>query len=170
MAFQRDFSGLERSIKIDSSSLKSVLNALEKLPKELQKSAEKAVIRAGAKPILKAIKENVSGKIVKQQSKTLKKSLGVSIRTSKSGWVGASIGPRSGFKYATKTGRRGKTKDKNADAQEVAFYLETGTPNMPARPFIRPALESAQGEVIGAMEAGLSKHLTRVAARLASKK
>ena len=169
MAFSRDLSALGgRSIKIDGASLKGVLRALEKLPKELQKNAEKSVIRAGAKPILKAARARVP-----VDTGNLKKSLSVSIQSSKSGWVGARIGPRSGFKSkrGTLTGRRrDKGKGKVADAPEIAFYIETGTPKMAAQPFIRPAIESAKGEVIGAMESGLSGYLTKAAARVASKK
>jgi HK97 gp10 family phage protein len=143
---------------------KDVQKALENLPKEFQKSAEKAVLRAGSKPILKAAR----GRVAKNTG-NLKKSLGVTITSNKSGWVGAKVGPRSGYKYKTKTGRK-KRAGQLADAQEIAWYLETGTPKMSARPFIRPAIDAAQSEVIDAMAAGLEKHLTRVAARLAKKR
>jgi HK97 gp10 family phage protein len=169
MAFTRDLSGLSGGgIKIDTASLRGVLMALEKLPKELQRSAEKAVIRAGSKPLLQAAKQRVP-----VDTGNLKKSLGVTVRTAKGGWVTAKIGPRSGFKSkrGSLTGRRrDKGKEKAIEAQEVAFYVETGTPRRPATPFIRPAIESSQGEVVAAMERGLSTHLTKVAARLASKK
>jgi len=150
------------------------MQALDKLPEQFRKSAEKAVLRAGGKPILKAAKLKVP-----VDSGNLKKSLGVSVHANKSGWMSARVGPRKGFTSSNLTGRKreraakGQRKTwqerKLADAQEISWYVETGTPHSAAKPFIRPAIDSAQDEVIEAMAEGLDKHLTRVAARLAKK-
>jgi len=160
-------------IKFDQASVKGVLNAIEKLPKEFQKSAEKAVLRAGGKPILSAVRGNLSGSPVKTRTGTLKKSMGLTVRASTSGWVEARIGSKSGSKSKYPkgvTGRRAKgKKGKPLYAEEVAWYMEQGTSKMPAKPFIRPALDSSGAEVITAMTTGLDKHLTKVAARLAKK-
>lgn len=161
-------------ITIDKGGLRDVMRALDQLPKELQKSAEKAVLRAGGKPILKAAKSKVP-----VDTGNLKKSLGISVHANRSGWISARVGPRKGFKSKNKTGRsrvratKGKRstwqEGKLADAQEISWYVETGTPTAAAQPFIRPAIDSAAGEVLSAMAGGLDKHLTRVAARLAKK-
>ena len=162
-------------VTIDKQSLRNVMAALEKLPKEFQKSAEKAVLRAGGKPILKAAKAKVP-----VDTGNLKKSLGISVHANKQGWISARVGPRKGFKSAKSlTGRKREraTKGKRstwqerkmADAQEISWYVETGTPHSPAQPFIRPAIDSAANQVVEAMAAGLDKHLTRVAARLAKR-
>lgn len=131
----------------------------------MRKSAERAVLRDGAKPILRSAKSKVA-----KDSGTLKKSLSAKVVYSKAG-LSARIGPRAGYKYEKKvTGRRrDKGNGKKIDAQEVAWYQEIGTAKMPAHPFIRPALDAAKGEVLSSMAAGLDKHLTRVAARLAKK-
>lgn len=164
MAFQRDLSLLDRSITLDQSSVNALRKSLDSLPAHLQKAAEKAVLRAGGNIILKAAKVKVP-----VRSGILKKSLGVSVTSSKAG-ISARVGPRAGVKYryqTNKTGRRGRRKGKNIDAQEVAFYIETGTPNMAAQPFIRPAVDDSKRQVLDAMAAGLDKHLTKVCARLA---
>ena len=162
-------------ITIDKQSLRNVMAALEKLPKEFQKSAEKAVLRAGGKPILKAAKAKVP-----VDTGNLKKSLGISVHANKQGWISARVGPRKGFKSAKSLTGRGRVRAvkgkrgtwqerKMADAQEISWYVETGTPHSPAKPFIRPAIDEAANQVVDAMAAGLDKHLTRVAARLAKR-
>lgn len=153
------FSG---QVSIDKKGLNKVLNALDALPLALRKSAEKAVLRAGAKPILKAAKARVP-----VGTGLLKKSLGISVSASRSkGSASARVGPRSRFVSKTnKSGRKGKG-DKAIKAQEYAFYVEMGTPHASAQPFIRPAIDSAQGEVLEAMTTGLSSYLTKVAARV----
>lgn len=166
-------SDIRNGIKFDQASVRGVLSAIEKLPKELQKSAEKAVLRAGGKTILSAVRSNLSGSPVKTRTGTLKKSMGLSVRARKDGWVEARIGSKSGSKSKYPkgtTGRRTKgRKGKPIYAEEVAWYMEQGTSRMPAKPFIRPALDSSGAEVITAMTSGLDKHLTKVAARLARK-
>lgn len=160
-------------LTIDPRSLAAMKHAIDKLAPEFRKSAEKAVLLAGSKPILKDVKKNLSGSPVKTRTGLLKKSMGVSIYTGQGGFVSARIGSRNGSKYKyakNKTGRRHRNKKgKPIATEEVAWYLETGTPKMAAKPFIRPALESAKGQVINNMAAGLDKHLTRVVARLAKK-
>jgi len=158
--------GFNGHISIDKGSLSGVMKSLDDLLPQFRKSAEKAVLRAGAKPILKAAKDKVP-----VNTGLLKKSLGVSVSANRSGWISARVGPRKGFKSKNLTGRKkGKaTEGKMADAQEISWYVETGTPRASAQPFIRPAIDQAANEVINAMAAGLDQHLTRVAARLARK-
>ena len=55
------------------------------------------------------------------------------------------------------------------DPNKYSHLVEKGTSHSPAQPFIRPAMDSASGQVLEAMSAGLDKHLTRVAQRLAAK-
>lgn len=156
------------SISIDAKSLASVLAKLERLPQELQKSAERAVLRGGGNHILQEVRQRVP-----VDSGTLKKSLGVSVNlgTNRGGkWGEARIGARSGvkYRYQTKTGRRARNKKgKPAQAEEIAWYLEMGNSRQSARPFIRPSLDSAANGVSAEMVATLEKHLTKVAAKMA---
>lgn len=159
-------------IQIDKKSLRNMLNTIDRLPAELRRSAERAVLRAGAKPVLAAVKSRVPVK-----SGLMKTSIGISVRVG--GRAGkeygeAQIGARNGVKYryknGNKTGRRAKHKKGRAIAtEEVAWYQEMGTSKMPANPFIRPGVEAAQGAAFAAMAAGFDSHLTKVAARLAKK-
>lgn len=162
---------MRNGITFDRASLNGVISAIDRLPSELKKSAEKAVLRAGAKPILSAVKGNLSGSPVKTRTGTLKKSMGLTVQSKRDGWVEARVGSKSGSKtkYAKGvTGRRTRGRQgKPLYAEEVAWYLEQGTSKMPAKPFIRPALDSAAPEVATAMANGLERHLTKVAARLA---
>lgn len=57
-----------------------------------------------------------------------------------------------------KTGRKTKTKQKTAPH---ARYVEFGTVNMPAEPFLRPAIEQDQGGTIAAMIEPLRKRLAK---------
>jgi HK97 gp10 family phage protein len=167
----------DRILSIDAGSLKSVIKSLESLPIELQKSAERAVLRSGAAPIQKAVKARVP-----VDTGLLKKSIGTKVSLGRAATYGrAQVGPRSGFHStkkvtgrkrdrASKGKRRAAKEKKMIQPEEYAFYLEHGTPHMPAKPFIRPAIDAAEGEVLAAMATGLDKHLTRVAARMASKK
>lgn len=164
MAFERDLSGLNRSITLDRKGVDALIKRLSELPEKFQKSAHRATLRAGANVILKASRARVP-----VDTGMLKKALGVSVNVSRYGGS-ARVGPRYGSKYkyknGKKTGRRGKGAGKAIDAAEVAFYLETGTPNMSAKPFIRPAIDETQGRVLSVMSEGLDKHLTKVVARL----
>lgn len=164
MAFTRDLSGLNRSLDLDQASITALVRRINKLPEHLRKAAERAVLRAGAKPILKEMRDRVPVK-----TGNLKSSLKLEVRVGKSGGS-ARVGPKSGVKYRTKnkTGRRGKSAGKSIEAAEYAFYLETGTPNMAPRPFIRPAIDAAADEILTAMAAGLDGYLTRVVASLRS--
>jgi len=140
--------------------VKEMNRAINRLAPELQKSAEVAVLRAGAKPILKKAKQNVTV----GDSGLLKKSLGIGVRKVK-GRTTARIGPRTGFaKVVTRNG-----KEVRSDPNKYSHLVEFGTSHSAAKPFIRPAEESAKGEVIDAMAQGYNKHLIRVANRIRSK-
>lgn len=138
---------------------KEIAKALGKLPKELQRSAESAVLREGAKPIAKAAKSRVP-----VASGLLKKSIGSRVRTIK-GETSARIGPRTGMKQTvTRNGRQ-----VISDPNKYSHLVEFGTSKTAAQPFIRPAVDSAGGEVIEAMAKGYEKHLTKVVAKLRRK-
>jgi len=139
--------------------VRDLSRALDRLPDELKRSAENAVLRAGAKPILGAARSKVA-----KASGLLKKSLGVNVKKMK-GDTTARVGPRKG--------RGGKVKRGNREVfqnpTKYSHLVEYGTSHSAAKPFIRPAVESTQGAVVGAMAAGLDKHLTKVVRKLKSK-
>lgn len=153
--------------------VREVQRTLDKLAPELMKSAERAVLRAGAKPILQAAKSKVP--IVKKNGGLLKKSLGVNVKKVR-GVTDARIGPRFGFRVSrgfaiarkdSKNRKKGERYEAFANPVKYSHLVEYGTSRTAAKPFIRPAVESASPKVVDAMADGLSKHLDRVAARLA---
>ncbi len=151
-------------IKIDT---RGVIAALDRLPDALRKSAETAVLRAGAVPIRKAAKANAAKS---KDTGLLQKSISLSVK-GKPGNRSARVGPAKGLRQkVTRTDKRtGKKYEEIADPNNYSHLVEYGTSHSPAKPFIRPAIDSAEGETLDAMTTGLEKHLTRVAARLAKK-
>ena len=152
--------------------MEGVRASLKRLPAELMKSAEKQVLRDGAKPVLSAAKGRVA-----VADGLLKKSLGVTVKKRRAGVMTSRIGPRSGFKgksLGMKLSKKGKTKgtvtERFANPVNYAHLVEYGTSHSAAKPFIRPAIEASKGEVVDAMAQGLEKHLTKVCAKLASGK
>ena len=155
------------NISIDQAGLRGVMSALDDLLPQLRKSAETAVLRAGAAPIRKAARANAAKC---KDSGLLRKSIGLNIATVR-GEKSARIGPQKGLRQkVTRTDKRtGKKREEIADPNNYSHLVEFGTSHSSAQPFIRPAIDSAQGQTLNAMTAGLDKHLTRVAARLAKK-
>lgn len=154
-------------IKLDIKGLRELDRALEKLPDALKKSAETAVLRAGAAPIRKSAKSFAAKS---KDTGLLGKSIGLSVKTT-GGQKSARVGPRKGMRQeVTRTDERtGKTYKEMADPNNYSHLVEYGTSHSAAKPFIRPAIDASQGEVLEAMAGGLDRHLTRAAARLAKK-
>ncbi len=162
----------ELNLKLQVSGIKDVKKALNALPLELRKSSQSAVLRAGAKPILKAEKSFAAAS---KDTGLMLKSLGITL-VGKGIKKAVKIGVRKGYKgrsLGKKISARGKTKGQMTERfQDPSYYshlVELGTSHSSAKPFIRPAIDSSQGQVVDAMAGGLDKHLTRVAARFARK-
>lgn len=140
---------------------REIRDALRKLPKELQRAAEKAVLRAGAQPIAKAAKARAP-----KDSGLLKKSIGLRVATVK-GETSARVGPRTGMKrQVTRKRPNGKTYTEMADPNNYSHLVELGSSRAPAKPFIRPAVDAAASDTLAAMATGYEKHLTKVVAKL----
>lgn len=58
-------------------------------------------------------------------------------------------------------------KGRNIDRAPYAFHVEFGTVNMPAEPFLRPALANNVGPAIAAMTGSLSRDIERAAKKAA---
>lgn len=174
------------SIQVSIKGLKILNDRISDLPAELLKSAERAVLSAGGKPILQAAKANAPighG----PAAGLLKKSMGLNVKRTKGVWS-ARVGPRVGFgkkigegkrrkaRYA-KTRRHGKIKvadvggrfDIWKDPVKYSHLVELGTSKMPASGFIRRAVDSSAAGTFDAMADGLNTHLNRTVARLRRK-
>lgn len=163
----------EGQFKLEFKGIRELVRNLESLPDKLQKSAEKAVLRAGASPIRKAAKAKApSGK--GPHAGLLKRSIGLSVKKVK-GITSARVGPKTGFRVSLGMKIARKTKGKRVKGQpyeafkDPSFYshlVEYGTSHSAAKPFIRPAVDQTQSEVLSAMADGLDRHLTRQVAKL----
>lgn len=153
--------------------VKELQRSMDRLAPELMNAAESAVLRAGARPILQAAKANVA--VGKEGGGLLKRSLGMNVKKVR-GVTDARIGPRKGWRTskgmvtARKDGKnrtKGEQYEAFADPRRYSHFVEFGSSRLPARPFMRPAIDSSAPKVVDAMAQGLSKYLDRVAARLA---
>lgn len=134
---------------------------ISRLPVHLQRAAESAVLRAGAKPLVKAARARAP-----IATGLLKKSIGFRVKKVR-GIISARVGPRTGYaKEVTRMGRDGRPRQVFSDPNKYSHLVELGTSRTAAKPFIRPAMESVQTEVLQEMAEGYTRHLERVIARL----
>lgn len=154
-------------MKIELSGIKEIQAALSQLHPKLMRSAEKAVLRAGAEPIKKAAKIYAERS---RDSGILIKSISVNVKTIK-GVTDARIGPSTGERQVVtrKNKKTGKKTVRIANPNKYSHLVEYGTSHSAAKPFIRPAIDSAQGETFDAMAKGLEHHLTKTLAKVKSK-
>ncbi len=150
---------ITNGMSIKMHGMRELNRAFKRLPDELKKSGEKAVLRAGAKPINVAAKAKAP-----VGTGLLKKSIGTNVKKV-DGEVTARVGPRSGWKQeVTRNGQRVVS-----DPNKYSHLLEFGTSSIAARPFIRPAIDSTRGQVVGAMAVGLDKYVARAVQRVKSR-
>ena len=147
-------------MSIKMTGMRELNRAFKRLPGELKKGGEKAVLRAGAKPINVAAKSRAP-----VGSGLLKKSIGTNVKKV-DGEVTARVGPRSGWKKeVTRDGRQVVS-----DPNKYSHLVEFGTSHSAARPFIRPAVDSTRNQVVGAMAVGLDKYVARAVQRVKSRR
>lgn len=142
------------------TGIKELTRALDKLPDELRKGADRRVLAAGAKPIVKAARAKAA-----KSSGLLRKSIGQNVKKMKGEYT-ARIGPRKGM--GAMVVRNGVQVYSNPT--QYAHLVEYGTSHSAPQPFVRPAVESSKSEVVAAMAAGLDKHLTSAVRRIRSRK
>jgi HK97 gp10 family phage protein len=152
--------------------MKAIEKALKKLPEELKRTTETAALRDGAKPILKAAKALAKSS---EDTGLLIKSLGINVRKGRSGSTRgiytARIGARGGFGKIVGTYKSGKKAGKpiRKDPKYYAHLVELGTSHSQAKPFIRPAIESAKGQIVPGMAKGYERGLARAVQKLKTK-
>jgi len=103
------------------------------------------------------------------------RSLGINVRKGKSGSTRgiytARIGARGGFGRVVGTRKSGKKAGKPImkDPRHYAHLVELGTSHSEAKPFIRPAIDSAKGQIVPAMAKGYERGLSRAVSKLKTK-
>jgi len=125
---------------------KALDKALSQIPIKFEKRIAKSAIRAGANVILKDARLRAP-----QDTGTLKKSLRVVSRSRRVGDAVVSVVTRSGKKWTAK--------GMNA---WYAGKVEFGSKGIPARPFLRPALDSKAKEAIQAVSKMIIKKIRDV--------
>ena len=129
------------SLTFKVEGLDALDRAVRKLPKNVQKRVLKGALRAGGRVIAKDAKQRVPKK-----SGELKKS--ISVQAGKNQQDGATV---------------------FVATRPKAFYshmIEFGTSKMPARPFLRPAFDATQQEVIKKIGEALAKGILKETAKL----
>jgi len=94
--------------------------------------------------------------------------LGLMVKKTRKGQLTARVGARSGFTQMVT--RKGRTKPEKANPVKYANLVEYGTSRSPAKPFIRPAIESSQGAIIEGMANGYAKGMDKVIKKIRSRK
>lgn len=110
--------------------------ALSRFGKDVERKIAKTAVRAGASVIAKEAKLNAPV----GRTGTLKRSIKVVARSKRTGDAVASVVTRSGRKWTAR----------NMNAW-YAGKVEFGSKGIPARPFLRPALDTKGPEAIQAM-------------------
>lgn len=149
-------------IEVRVEGLAELRKALLELPVELHKGPLRAAVSAGAKVVQdKAIALAPEG-----ETGTLKRSIYRTRSRQGSSAVQetAIVGVRSGKKFAEKQKKDGTT-TKSRDAFYWRF-LEFGTWDIKAGPFMRPAFDTTKAQQLEAIREKLASSIQRIAAKL----
>ena len=134
---------------------------LDALGSKAAKRAVKPAVNAGLTPINKAAKRNAV-----KVTGALRASIGKVVRLyPSSGTIYGAVGARADPKFH-RTGPDGKVR-------KPAFYshlVELGTITMPARPFLRPALDSQAAAALRVVRTKTLQGIDREVAKLKAKK
>lgn len=159
------------SISVKIEGLKELQMALNTLPLEIQKRPLRSAVSAGAKVIEQEAEKRApvrTGNLQKaiyrvrsrSESSVGRETYNVAVRKGKATYADSAKNRR--------LGRAGKT----YATQGLAYYwrfLEFGTVNMPARPFLRPAFEARKNDALRAMQEKLADAITKISKKLAKK-
>jgi len=141
---------------------------LKKLPERVAEKVTLGALRTGGRVIAKAARDSVRASPA-VDSGMLEKS--ITTRTRKSGR--AKSAPKIvSVGVARKTAmvvRKGRKKATKASPARYAHLVEFGTENMPAEPFLRPAVELKGEEAIKRIMEALGRGVDREARKLAGK-
>lgn len=156
--------------EIQVLGLKEIERTLARLPARLGEKVMRAALRAGAQVIRKDAQSRVP--VLQKPDKrrkagTVKKS--ITIKRSKRDKFGVFLGIQgigkkqiSAFKKGG--GRKGSN---NPDDPYYWIFLEFGTVNQPARPFLRPAFEAQKFAALRKFEEYCKKRIVKEAEKLA---
>jgi len=141
--------------------LEDLARSLREMPKDVRQNALRAGMRAGAVAIQKEAKSRAPVDTGRMQKNIYVKRIRELVTELSEGWfVGVRMGPKR-----TKDKATGKvSKDYSNDAWYWRF-VEFGTRHVPARPFMRPAFESAKEAAVNAIAERLKARIEKWGAR-----
>lgn len=157
--------------EINILGLKEIKATLEKLPARLGEKVVRAALRAGAQVMRKDAQSRAP---VLQKPKygrkpgTVKNA--ITIRRSKRDKFGVYLGVKGLSAKKIKDFKGGKVNKKSAYNPDDPWYwvfLEFGTANMPAHPFLRPAFEAQKFAALRRFEEYAKRRVVKEAEKLA---
>lgn len=161
------------NFELKLTGLDGVLETLKQLPPEVvskRGGPVKSALRKGALVILKQAKANLQVVTSNATASEKKESTGLLMAN-----VVATRGKpppgENGERYLVRVRRKGyprQGKAKAVSTQKTGFWLEYGTAEQPAEPWLRPAAEAKAEEAIRTVESELVKGIDRVVAKMAS--
>lgn len=159
-------------LELKLKGLDGVLETLKQLPPEVvskRGGPVKTALRKGAVVILKQAKANLQVVTANATASEKKESTGLLMAN-----VVATRGKpppgENGERYLVRVRRKGYPRKGggSVSTQKTGSWLEYGTSEQPAEPWLRPAAESKAEEAIRTVEVELVKGIDRVVKKLAS--
>ena len=145
--------------------MEQVERAFKALGADAKRGALRSGLRAGAKPVLQEAR-----RLIAVDSGVAKRGLGISVKLTTDGRGVARIGPgrrgisAAGGSAAAAAGfSRGAIRALERQKGFYAVFIEYGTSQQPARPFLRPALQMTSRD--GRIQRGFYMALQKSAAR-----
>lgn len=123
--------------------LEGLIKTLNALPDKLEKKVIRAAVRKGANVV-----RDKARQLVRKDTHNLEKSINT---------YGIKIAGKIAFRVSLKQRKTKKSKD-----PYYGYYLELGTSKMAASPFMRPALDESEGEVLDTVINEVKLKLTEV--------
>lgn len=123
--------------------LEDLIKNLNALPAKLEKKVIRAAVRKGANIVRDKARQNVP-----KDTGNLQKSIITS---------GAKVSGKIAFRVSLK-----QRKTKNSKEPYYGRFIEFGTSKMPAKPFMRPALDESEWEVFDTVVSDIKSNLDKV--------
>ena len=141
---------------------KLLMAALNTLPEMMRQTVYVATMKEGVKPVLKKARKNIRQVRDSGAHERSLKSKVVSYK--KGGTVYGVIG--HDFNHTETVHQRGVKKARFVRPAKTAHLIELGTSTQPARPYMRPAMETEKDAVMTAFATGIDKGLSKISAKL----
>ena len=130
-------------MSVEIKGLKEIIDKLNTLPPKLENKVVRSAVRKGTNKLRDSARDKVA-----VDTENLKKSI-------------VTMGYRESGKIAFKVAVR-RRKAKSAKSPYYAHFVEFGTSKMPAQPYMRPALDESEEEVLQTTVDDIKKGLSEL--------